>query len=77
MNAKQLFSIAVLLTASGVALAQAPAAEKPGVTVTQSAGAEAKKRMDQKPVMPEGKKAKSSAHDHKEDGPKKNIYSGA
>ncbi|AIY41228.1 hypothetical protein LT85_2070 [Collimonas arenae] len=71
MNAKQLLSAVALLTASGIALAQTP------VPVTQKADAETAKSMEKKPAQADGKKSKSSAHDHKEDGPKKNIYSGA
>ncbi|AMO95866.1 hypothetical protein CFter6_3218 [Collimonas fungivorans] len=64
MNAKQLFTVLTLITASGVALAQAPAADKPAAP----AKAEATK---------EAGKSKSGKHDHKQDGPKKSIYSGA
>lgn len=74
MNTKQLFSILALLTASGVAMAQAPAAEKPAAAASQNASAESKNKM---PAMQEGKKAKSAAHEHKDDGPKKTIHSGA
>lgn len=76
MNAKQLFSVVALLTASGVAMAQTPAAEKPAAA-SQSAAAEASARMDKSQAQPAPQKAKSSAHDHKDDGPKKTIYSGA
>jgi hypothetical protein len=77
MNAKQLFSIVALLSASGIAMAQAPVAEKPAGAVVQNASAETKDRMDKKQAQADGKPAKSSAHDHKEDGPKKTIHSGA
>ncbi|HWW99648.1 hypothetical protein [Collimonas sp.] len=77
MNAKQLFSVAALLAVSSVAMAQAPAAEKPAGTVSQNAGAETKSRTDKMQAQPDAKKSRSTAHDHKEDGPKKTIYSGA
>jgi hypothetical protein len=56
MNAKQLFSIAALLTASGIAMAQAPVTEKPAPGVAQKANAETTGRMDKKSAQPEGKK---------------------
>jgi hypothetical protein len=80
MNAKQLFSVAAWLavsSVSSVALAQAPAAGKPAVAASQNAGAETKSRTDKMPAQPDAKKAKPAGHDHKEDGPKKTIYSGA
>ncbi|WP_211473584.1 hypothetical protein [Collimonas humicola] len=77
MNAKQLFSIVALLSASGIAMAQAPVAEKPAGAVVQNASAETKNRTDKKQAQADGKPAKPSAHDHKEDGPKKTIHSGA
>ncbi|MGB7196485.1 MAG: hypothetical protein WBD81_23780 [Collimonas pratensis] len=77
MNAKQLFSMMTLLTASGVAMAQAPAAEKPAAATSQNAGAQASARTDKNQAQPAPQKAKSSVHDHKEDGPKKTIHSGA
>ncbi|MEO6919360.1 MAG: hypothetical protein ABI171_10190 [Collimonas sp.] len=73
MNAKQLLSIAALLTASGIALAQTPSP----APATQNAGAETAKSVEKKPAQTDGKKSKASAHDHKNDSPKKNIYSGA
>ncbi|MDB5765583.1 MAG: hypothetical protein JWQ61_397 [Collimonas fungivorans] len=69
MNAKQLFAVLTLITASGVALAQAPAADKPAAPAKAEATKEAAK--------PAAGKNKSSTHDHKQDGPKKSIYSGA
>lgn len=69
MNAKQLFTVLTLITASGVALAQAPAADKPAAPAKAEATKEAGK--------PDAGKSKSGKHDHKQDGPKKSIYSGA
>lgn len=77
MNAKQLFSVVALLTASGIAMAQAPAAEKPAGAVSQNAGAEAKSRADKMQTQPDATRTRPTAHDHKNDGPKKTIYSGA
>jgi hypothetical protein len=69
MNAKQIFAVLTLMAASGAALAQAPAADKPAAPASTETAKEAGKAA--------AGKSKSGTHDHKQDGPKKSIYSGA
>lgn len=68
MNAKQLFAVLTLMAAGGAALAQAPAADKPAAPAKTETAKEAGKAA--------AGKNKSGTHDHKQDGPKKSIYSG-
>jgi hypothetical protein len=79
MNVKQLFAIMTLLAASGAAMAQAPAptANKPAAAAKTSGSADSKANVAQEASQPAAGKSKSSKHDHKDDGPKKSIYSGA
>ena len=76
MNVKQLFAIVTLLAASGVVLAQAPAADK-SASAAKNSSTDSKATVAQETSKPADGKSKSSAHDHKEDGPKKSIHSGA
>jgi hypothetical protein len=76
MNVKQLFAIVTLLTAAGSVMAQAPGSDKPADNGqhTHKHSADGKAWTESKSAA---SKKPSSQHDHKEDGPKKSVYSGA